>query len=263
MIETLIIGLVALIVSVLTFFSGFGLGTLLMPAFAAFFPLPVAIAATAVVHLVNNLFKGALLWRQADWGVTLRFTVPAAIMAVLGALALNAFTGLPAIVAYDLANHHFEIIPVKLVMSLLIALFAVLELAPGFKHWTLPPRFIPLGGALSGFFGGLSGHQGALRTVFLIRAGLDKQAYVATVVLSAVVVDCFRLATYGVTLFPNHFQTLAAQDKLSPIMAGCVFALIGSLLGKRLLKSVSLESIQKLVGVLLLLFGLALAVGVI
>jgi len=37
--------------------SGFGLGTLLLPVFALFFPLPVAIAATALVHLANNFFK--------------------------------------------------------------------------------------------------------------------------------------------------------------------------------------------------------------
>ncbi len=46
----------ALIVSGLTLFSGFGLGTLLMPAFALFFPVEVAVEATAVVHLANNIF---------------------------------------------------------------------------------------------------------------------------------------------------------------------------------------------------------------
>ena len=44
----------ALIVAALTLFSGFGLGTLLMPAFALFFPVTVAVAATAVVHLANK-----------------------------------------------------------------------------------------------------------------------------------------------------------------------------------------------------------------
>ncbi len=52
----IIICSVALIVSGLTLFSGFGLGTLLMPAFALFFPVEVAVAATAVVHLANNIF---------------------------------------------------------------------------------------------------------------------------------------------------------------------------------------------------------------
>ena len=52
--EYVVIVIVALCVSMLTLFSGFGLGTLLMPALAIFFPVPVAIAATAIVHLANK-----------------------------------------------------------------------------------------------------------------------------------------------------------------------------------------------------------------
>ena len=49
--------LTAFVVAGLTLFSGFGLGAVLMPAFAVFFPVEVAVAATAVVHLANNIFK--------------------------------------------------------------------------------------------------------------------------------------------------------------------------------------------------------------
>ncbi len=55
--DYIVVCLVAVLVSVLTVFSGFGLGTALMPVFALFFPVPVAIAATAAVHLANNIFK--------------------------------------------------------------------------------------------------------------------------------------------------------------------------------------------------------------
>ena len=55
--EYTVIILVALFASALTLFSGFGLGTLLMPAFAFFFPIEIAVALTAVVHLLNNIFK--------------------------------------------------------------------------------------------------------------------------------------------------------------------------------------------------------------
>ncbi len=57
----------AVIVAALTLFSGFGLGTILMPAFALFFPIEVAVAATAVVHLANNLFKVFLGPSSARW----------------------------------------------------------------------------------------------------------------------------------------------------------------------------------------------------
>ena len=45
---------VALLASGLTFFSGFGLGTLLLPAFALFVPVDRAIAVTAIVHFLNG-----------------------------------------------------------------------------------------------------------------------------------------------------------------------------------------------------------------
>ena len=72
-----------------------------MPAFALFFPVPVAIAATAVVHLANNLFKLVLVGRSADWRVALKFSLPAAIAAIAGASLLNVFAALPPIAAYD------------------------------------------------------------------------------------------------------------------------------------------------------------------
>ncbi len=65
--ELLIVCAAALVASGLTLFSGFGLGTLLMPVFALFVPLELAVAMTAVVHLANNLFKVGLLGRRADW----------------------------------------------------------------------------------------------------------------------------------------------------------------------------------------------------
>lgn len=72
--ELALIGIVALLTAGVTLFSGFGLGTILMPVFALFFPVPVplAIAATAVVHLANNVFKFGLMAKQADWPVAAR-----------------------------------------------------------------------------------------------------------------------------------------------------------------------------------------------
>ena len=64
--ETILICLVAFIAAALTLFSGFGLGTILMPVVAIFFPVPIAVAVTAIVHLLSSLFKLALLWRRVN-----------------------------------------------------------------------------------------------------------------------------------------------------------------------------------------------------
>jgi uncharacterized membrane protein YfcA len=57
----LLVFAMAFLASGLTFFSGFGLGTLLLPAFALFFPIEQAVALTAVVHFLNGLFKLGLV----------------------------------------------------------------------------------------------------------------------------------------------------------------------------------------------------------
>jgi uncharacterized membrane protein YfcA len=138
--DYLVICGVAVLVSGVTLFSGFGLGTVLMPAFALFFPVPVAIAATAIVHLANNLFKLALVGRSADWRIALKFSLPAVLAAIAGANLLNGFAGLPAIAAYDLAGRTHEITAVGVVIGSLIVTFALLELSSRFAGLNFPPR---------------------------------------------------------------------------------------------------------------------------
>ena len=83
--------LIAFGASALTFFSGFGLGTLLLPAFAFFYPIEIAVASTAVVHFLNGLFKLLLVGRHADRRTVLRFGIPAIPAAFLGAWLLLRF----------------------------------------------------------------------------------------------------------------------------------------------------------------------------
>src|SRR3990172_2348381 len=122
-VEYIVVSLTGLLVSTLTLFSGFGLGIVLMPAFALFFPVRIAIAATAIVHLANNLFKASLLGRQADWSVVVRFAVPGAAAAMLGAGVLNLFDGLPPVAYYWLGERRHEITLIKLVAGVTIIAF--------------------------------------------------------------------------------------------------------------------------------------------
>ena len=256
-----LITLIALVISGLTVFSGFGLGTVLMPAFAVFFPVPTAIAATAVVHLANNLFKMGLVGKQADWRVVMRFSLPAAVAAVLGASALVLFAGLPALGSYELLGRH-EVTAVKLVIGVLIVGFAILELSPRFAALALPPRYLVLGGLLSGFFGGLSGNQGAFRSAFLIKSGLSKEAFVATGVVSAVIVDTVRLAVYGVSYFAASFEALP-QEIIGIVIAATLAAFAGAYLAVRLLKKVTLRAVQIVVALTMIGVGTGLATGLI
>ncbi|MFN2371239.1 MAG: TSUP family transporter [Candidatus Krumholzibacteriia bacterium] len=247
---------VALLASGLTFFSGFGLGTLLLPVFALFFPLEEAIALTAVVHFLNGLFKLALVGRHADRGVVLRFGLPAIVAAFLGAWLLHALAGLDALLVWSAWGRELVVTPVKLTVGLLLLVFAVLEFSPRFGRLSFGPRWLPVGGVLSGFFGGLSGMQGALRSAFLVRAGLAKEVFVATGVVVSVLIDFTRLGMYA--------RSLAAQagDLQWGLLAAAVLAAFaGAALGNLYLKKLTMHGVQRIVAVMLFLVALGLIGG--
>lgn len=255
----LVVGLAAFGVSLLTLFSGFGLGTLLMPAFALFFPVEVAVASTAVVHACNNLFKVGLLAGGAARPVVVRFGIPAVGASFLGALALASLSDLPALASWSPLGREADVTPVKLVMGLLILGFSLFELVPALRTVRAPARWLPLGGALSGFFGGLSGHQGALRAVFLAPLGLSPTQFVSTQAVLALLVDAARLLVYGWSL------ALAGGAGAIPwrlVATATLCAFLGAYFGKRLLPGVTVEALRLLVGALLLVVGVALCLGI-
>lgn len=256
--ELLAISLSAFLASFLTLFSGFGLGTILMPVAAIFFPVPLAVALTALVHLLNNLCKLALLWRRVNWPVALRFGLPALLASIPGAWLLDKLSEYGSIASYELGNIHAEIIPVKLAAGALLIFFATAELMPFLQKLRPSVRALPLGGLLSGFFGGLSGHQGAFRSAFLINAGLDKDQFVATNAAIASLVDASRLIIYV-------FSFGLLMESVSPalVISASIAAFLGAFMGVIWLKKITILTIQRIVAVMLYTLGMLLISGVI
>jgi hypothetical protein len=238
----LVICAVALFASALTFFSGFGLGTLLLPAFALFFPIGQAVALTAVVHFLNSLFKLALTWRRADWSVVLRFGLPAIVASFAGAWVLVWLAGIAPTFSYSAFGKTISVTPAKLVVGLLLLLFSLLELLPRLSNLSFDRKTMPLGGVLSGFFGGLCGMQGALRSAFLSRAGLSKEAFIGSGVVIACLIDFSRLGVYSTLL-------LRERTELDyPLLTAAVLAaFLGALLGNYHLKKMTMPGIQRIV----------------
>lgn len=259
--EYLVVCLVAMIASGLTLFSGFGLGTILTPVLAVFFPLPVAIAATAVVHLSNNLFKLFLVGRYVNKKVIIHFALPAMAAALAGAWLLNYTGSLPVLVSYNLMGKIYEITAVKLTVGMLIIVFSIFELISAFDKIAFDQKYMPIGGLLSGFFGGLSGMQGALRSMFLIKSGLEKEEFIGTNVVTAVMVDFGRLLVYGIAFYSIKFAVM--RDTWGLVAAAALSAFLGAYLGKRVLKKVTLHAVQIIVGIMLAVLGLAISLGLI
>ena len=242
----------------LTLFSGFGLGTVLAPVMAIFFPVETAVAMTAVVHFANNLFKLAFFGRAANFSVVIRFGIPALLASLAGAWLLVRVSDMQPIFGYFLFGHQMEVSPVKLLVGLLIAFFAVLELRPGKGSKPYPPSWLPLGAVVSGFFGGLSGNQGAFRSAFLLGAGLTKETFIATGVVLACLVDASRL-----TIYAGMAGSEMISGNLGLIVTATLSAFLGAFIGARVLKKITIKTVRVLVGIMLLGLAAALCLGVI
>ena len=253
----LIICLVALFGSALTFFSGFGLGTILVPVFALFFPIELAIALTAIVHFLNNLFKLSLIGKNINKKTVLDFGIPSIFGAIVGAYLLTFISKMNPIFEYTFYDHTFQVMPVKLTIAILLLLFALFEIIPKLSQLEFDTKYLKIGGLLSGFFGGLSGNQGALRTVFLIRANLSKESFIATGVVIACIVDVIRLSVYGEQIFKN------TELNYSLIIISTISAFIGAFIGNKLLKKITIVTIKYVVSVVLIIFSFLLGLGII
>ena len=188
----------------------------------------------------------------------LRFGIPAVIAAFVGAWLLLQITGLNPLFSYSIGGRTFEVYPVKFIIAILLILFALIDLIPYFSRLEFNKDKLPIGGALSGFFGGLAGVQGALRSAFLIRAGLSKESFIATAVVVSTFVDLTRLSVYA-----TRFAKSELKENLVLVICAIVAGITGSFIGNRLLKKVTLQFIKITVAVMLILTSLALGAGII
>lgn len=256
--DYLLIGIVTLIGAGLTLFSGFGLGTLLLPVFGLFFPIDVAIALTAIVHFSNNLIKLGFYCKNIDWNIILRFGVPSILAAFVGAYLLTTLSDLQPLITYTLFGKVFSITPIKLTISVLLILFSLIELLPKLSEMQIDKKYMPIGGVLSGFFGGLSGNQGALRSVFLIRAGLSKEIFIGTGVVIACLIDITRLSIYSQSII-EHID----QSKIILLIVAVLSAFVGVYFGNKLVKKITIKTLQVFVASLIIVFSVLLGLGII
>lgn len=224
-----------------TFFTGFGLNTILVPVFMIYFDAPLAVLMAGIVHLCNNILKVALTARSIDWHLFRNFGLPALLFAVVGAQLLNTVK--------DTIGP--QLTPV---FGGIFILFALLELF----NWKLPlqgPWAMRIGGILSGFFGGFSGHQGALRALFLSKLKMEPIVFVATTAVISLMVDLTRVSVYfSGSWFFNYYPTYV-------LLYGVPSALAGTLIGKKYIQKVNHSKLSIIVGVALFAMGLTMILG--
>ena len=151
--EILIIAIVAFLAALLTFFSGFGLGTILTPVMLIFFPPEIAISLTGIVHFCNNIFKLSIIGKQFNKEVLIKFGIPAVVFAFAGSYSLF-FISNETLFSHSLFINETDVSYLQFVIAIILIFFALIDLIPFFKKLKFNKSILPLGGILSGFFGG-------------------------------------------------------------------------------------------------------------
>lgn len=216
---------------------GFGIGSLLTPLLALRVGMPIAIAAIAVPHAAATAFRFWRLRTAVDWSVVGGFGVLSAIGGLAGALLYTRLGGRA----------------LTLALAGLLILTGISGLTGIMTRWN-PSRVAGLLGAVSGFFGGLAGNQGGVRSAALLSFRLPPTAFVATATATGLLVDLARAPVY---LWRTGAELVGLWVPIALATAG---VLGGTLLGERVLAGMPPERFRKAVSVAILGLGALLLV---
>lgn len=169
---------------------------------------------------------------------------------------ISILSELPALAEYQLSDNTYYIFPVKLLAGVLLIIFATAEQWPFLKNHSLLTFGLPFGGTLSGFFGGLTGHQGAFRSAFLVQGNLSEQGFIATNAAVATMVDFIRIGIYGLT-----FELTTIEEHSVLIWATIIASFLGVFIARQFLKKVTIVFIQRLIGITMYILGTLLCFG--
>jgi hypothetical protein len=147
---------------------------------------------------------------------------------------LSLFASLPTLGIDHLGGRAFQV-TVKAVIGVLIVVFGWLEASRRLEQLTLPPRYLVLGGLLSGFFGG---------------------------VVSTVIVDTVRLVVYGLSLFTQRFVEVPGE-LAGVVVAAIGAAFLGAYVGARVLEQVTLRVVRVAVATMSMVVGAGLLTGLV
>ena len=225
--------LVGLVAGGIAAMSGFGIGSLLTPLLAVHYGTKLAVAMVSVPHLAGTAARFIGLRKRVDRRVFLNFGILSAAGGLIGAL-LNAHAGSKAL---------------AMVFGCLLV-FAALSGLTGFvDRMHFGRRTAWIAGALSGFFGGLVGNQGGIRSAALLGFDICKEALVATATAIGLIVDGARMPVY---LAIESGRIFAAWPILITTIAG---VLPGTFWGVRLLRRIEERAFRRLLYTLILVLG--------
>lgn len=216
--------------------AGFGIASFLIPIISIRAGTKAAIVIVALPHFLGAGLRFWLLKAKANRQILIRFGLLSAAGGLAGALLHSSFQS-----------------------SLLQSIFAVMLIVAGILGALQLSERIRLGkigasivGLASGFFGGLAGEQGGIRSVALLNFSIEKEAFIATATATGLIVDATRMPIYYLT------QPTLITQYTGILILSTIAVIAGTLAGNIVLKKIPEKSFKQVVSLLILLLGIFL-----
>lgn len=237
MIFHIVVFVAAAIAAGIASITGFGIGSVLTPLLAISVGTRLAVAAISIPHFFATVLRFWRLRSFVDKAVLVRFGIPSAAGGLTGALLHNVA-----------ANRALGV-----VFGLLLVFVGVSELSGLSRRMRFGNAMGLVAGAVSGFFGGLVGNQGGIRSAALLGFDMDKQAFVATATATGVIVDAARMPAY----FLTQGRQISAIRVI--VIIATLGAIIGTVFGERVLRRLPERLFRRIVAVLIVALGVYMA----
>ncbi len=233
--NVIIIACVTVLASCVGILSGFGLGTIMTPVLLLWLPFEQTILFVAIIHWFHNIWKILFFHHGIKWDVFMYFGVTSVVASFLGALLVSNKAGFL----------------LTFLGVFLIAYSVLLFFLPRF-HVRYNRINALFGGGISGFFAGIFGIRGALRSVFLSAYDLPKATYLGTIGAISFLIDTTRISVY-----------LINGISLSSVLQwGMIIfiptSLIGAYIGRYLVDKIPQKKFRIMIALFLFIMGLRL-----
>ncbi len=235
-VEILSITVVSFIANCVGTISAFGVGTIMTPILLLFLPFSQTILLVCGVHWFHDVFKMSFFRAGIDWRLFMYFGIPTVVATFFGALLVTPEQ--------------------SMVLTSLMGLFLIFSVAimHVIENFQIPNNWVTsmIGGLLSGFFAGIFGIRGAVRSVFMAAFDLHKVTFIGTTGAISLVLDSTRMAVYlwdGIRLDAPLYWGFALFVPAS---------FLGAYLGSRVVHRIPQHNFRAVVSVFLVVVGIKL-----
>jgi uncharacterized membrane protein YfcA len=213
--------------------AGFGIGSFLIPLVNVQTGTKVAIALVSLPHFLGSASRFWLLKSKVNRKILVRF----GLLSAAGGLA-GAFLHI-----FFVSNLLQVIFAVMLILAGILGLLQVSD------RLRFGKKSAAVVGLVSGFFGGLVGEQGGIRSVALLNFEVEKEALVATATATALIVDAVRMPIYFLS------QSGQVNQFLLVLIVSSATVIAGTFVGNSLLNKIPENLFKRIVSFLILLLG--------